>query len=188
MNNSVLFFSGGVESTAILEAYKNTNIRLLYVYSPWYKHFKECALKIANFYKKELEFFEMHSSVTGGNHLQQLNWYLMVAYLYSLKWPEINTFYYGLHKRDTSLVSKSGLTNLKNVQAHFKTLMPNASLVFPFDALSKKQQYDMIPEEVKGMLHTCNRTNNFCGKCSKCVEFLHLVKNDMTAKVQPPER
>ncbi len=188
MSNSVLFFSGGVESTAILEAYKDTNIRLLFVSSPWYKDFREGALKIAEYYKKDLEFFEMKATVSNNRHVQQLNWYLMVAYLYSLKWPDIKTFYYGLHVQDTSLVTNSGLENLKKVKTHFKTLLPNVSLISPFQHLTKKEQYDTLPKVVQDMIHTCNRTDKFCGKCSKCVEFLRLIKHDLTAKVQPPER
>lgn len=187
MNNSVLFFSGGVESTAILEAYKETNIRLLYVYSPWNKNFKDNALSVAEYYKKDLEFFEMRSTISEGRAIHQLNWYLMVAYLYSLKWPDITAFYYGLHNQDFSLVDKFGQYNLKKVKSHFKNLIPNASFLSPFKHLTKKEQYDSIPEDVRSLIHSCNRTSKFCGKCSKCVEFLRLVKNVKDAKVQPPE-
>jgi 7-cyano-7-deazaguanine synthase in queuosine biosynthesis len=185
-SDSLLFFSGGVESTLILETLKDTNLRIVYVYSPWHRNFVEPAKKIAEFYNKKLEIFKIESNTSGGSNVQQLNWYLMVAYLYNKKWPQLKNFYYGLHITDTSLTTKVGLENLENVKRFFKILMPESKFISPFQHKTKKEQYDLIPDSVKNMLHTCNRTDRFCGECSKCVEFLRLIKNDNEAKVKPP--
>ena len=57
-----------------------------------------------------------------------------------------------------------------------------ATAYMPLWRLTKKQQWDMIPEEIHPHIVTCEYQEKFgqsrCGKCSKCVELRSIHEED----------
>ena len=166
----LIFFSGGVESTAMLSIADPQDQLVTVVWkNGWYAPSVDMqkSKKIAQEYGFEpmivsIEFskperaefvHQMDSFVTLGNMLVK-------AYGFTEVWS-------GLHSAEPNPKSKP--YHERTLRA-WDVLCPEARFVRPLIHLSKKHQWDLIPEHIKPLVVTCAVHDVFHSGCGKCEE------------------
>lgn len=170
----LILFSGGVESTALLTLAKPDDIVLNVVAEGEPKTSSWRAIEnIARHFDIRVEraYISSGGASEEGRSVYQLYWLTAVASLRVMQKPKITEVWYGLH---------AGEPHAGSVQEDFIALRktweavhPNVKLMWPLYHLTKEQQWDLIPEEIRYMVRNCYYLNN-CGTCKKCLELKSL--------------
>lgn len=91
-----------------------------------------------------------------------ISWYLGLLTIYN---PEIKHLYYGLNNEDTSSVRPEMRAKFAGM---IEFMCGEDRLSTPLSHMSKADQWDLIPDDVKPLVLTCYK--GVCGGCFKCKE------------------
>lgn len=178
----VLAFSGGVESTALMTHLKRSGEKFVAFnlaislpkppYGPievWMAKQRVTARQIAA--GMGVPLMEIDIQMTNLNTIRReqpayergtlqrwyIRWYLALLSAYN---PEVKNLYYGFNKDDHGASA--------DVEAMLGLMVGDSKFLSPLATLSKREQWDMISEEVQPLVLTCH--NKVCGTCFKCKE------------------
>lgn len=178
----LIMLSGGVESTALLHYAKECNYEVECVHVIWNnKTQREAnhAARIADYYGVPYSELNMKSGEFQGK-------YHNVARRDSLWWGcglltyapigGYNEVWYGAHCDEISPVAlgPAGVTLL------LRSVNCDTDVKCPMFHMSKVDQWNTLPQEVKKLLVTCNnpgKDGKPCGICEKCIEWKSFAIN-----------
>ena len=192
----LILFSGGVESTALCTMANHNDILLVSdrVHDReggiWHE---ESARAIANYFGLGIERFTM-SGPPAQQWVHQRYHLFSVAHIVVSRNPAFTEVWYGANSShaDESERSREYSAQVLHDQA-WKILHPTVKYSSPLEHLTKRQQWNLIPDQVKPMVVTCtqqfhnypvatpptisfeNITIRGCGRCGKCREFDRFV-------------
>ena len=173
----LILFSGGVESTALLTQASKEDIAL--VINPVYatdmvtyrKHTME---QIAKAYGLSIVYVNFQlPEFKNSAFVHQMSTFVSVCNLMVQKNPQITEVWCGRnilepHKDIQDYIEKNMLA--------WSILNPNIPFKHPLDHLSKKQQWDLISQNIQPLVSSCIH-HTFCGRCYKCKEWLCLSES-----------
>lgn len=185
----VIAFSGGVESTAVMAWAKSRGEKVVAFnfavslseppYGPietWLATQRINARQIAE--KLGVPLMDIDLSMTNMGTLRNekpeykysfqrwyISFFLGMMTVYN---PQIKDLYYGLNDADTTAVNPEMRSTMEN----FMAMMTGESrLRTPLAHMTKAQQWELIPDDVKPLVLTC--FNKVCGTCFKCKERIN---------------
>ena len=203
----VIMMSGGVESTAILEWAKKTNWfePIICVHSVWKDikitsspHVNANIPKICEHYDVPLYIYEQSDPI---QDFKDATWrveqvpgvhsakhWLLTAMNIAARYPSIKHFFWGVNcglkvpglQGDYHFLARANEWNMCfNAYCHSMTQDTKQRLVPPLSHMTKKQLWDMIDDEVKPLVQSCNHPHNYdgkspCGTCVKCSELSEI--------------
>lgn len=173
----LILFSGGVESTALLTQANHDDIAL--VIDPVYandmvtyrKHTMEQIAKAygLNVVYVNFQLPEFQDSV----FVHQMSTFISVCNLMVQRNPQITEVWCGRNVLEPTQDIREFIE--KNM-AGWNTLHPDIPFNHPLEHLTKKQQWDLIPENIRPLVSSCIY-HKFCGRCYKCKEWLCLSES-----------
>lgn len=181
----IILFSGGVESTALATMSDKNDILLLseFPFKSYHMGYDlDKAKTIANLLDRELIVFKCELPIIPKNWMHQLNWLVFVAHLLTQSRNNVSDIWYGRNSYDITY-SEQTLRELQDVNSNWKNwkalnawkeLQPTIPFHSPLENLTKKEQWSMIPDNIKPWVNSCLFMTN-CGQCTKCREFKNLV-------------
>jgi 7-cyano-7-deazaguanine synthase in queuosine biosynthesis len=182
----VLAFSGGVESTALMAHLKGTGEKFVAFnfalslpeppYGPievWLATQRINARLIAE--KMDVPMMEIDLQMTNLGTIRNeapeykysfqrwyISFFLGMLTVYN---PQVKNLYYGLNNEDTTAVNPQ----MRGQMETFMGVMTGDNrLQTPLSHLTKAQQWEIIPDDVKPLVLTC--FGGVCGTCFKCKE------------------
>jgi 7-cyano-7-deazaguanine synthase in queuosine biosynthesis len=170
MSKRLIFFSGGVESTAMLNL-ANPNDIILTVdmpYKPGISYNKDNVENIAGMLGFEITKAKISLDYPIKNFAHQINLLMPLANFLCLGDEEINEVWFGRSNQDGR--HPQAETYLKA----WKLLQPNVPWNYPLINFSKKEIWNMIPEDIQPFVSSCVFQHN-CGHCPKCQEFKERI-------------
>jgi 7-cyano-7-deazaguanine synthase in queuosine biosynthesis len=176
----LILFSGGVESTALLTIAEKQDILLLSDlpfknYQTGYDRAK-CE-QIADYFGNRIVFYECSMPDDGNKWQHQIHWLMTAAHLYVNSRDDITEVWHGRSQDENRKMSSHKVDTYSKHEEAWRILNPKIKLFKPLEFLSKKQQWNLIPDDVKPLVNSCIY-NNKCGTCSKCKEFKLGVNNE----------
>ena len=184
----VIAFSGGVESAALMAWVKERKEKVVAFnfaislseppYGPieeWLATQRVNAREIAKCF--DIPLMEIDLSMTNMGTLRNekpeykysfQRWYIsfFLGMLTTYN-PQIKNLYYGLNDEDTTAVN----LEMRGTMENFIKMMAGENLLkTPLSHMTKAQQWEIIPDNVKPLVLTCY--NKVCGTCFKCEERL----------------
>lgn len=171
----LILFSGGVESTALVTMADKADV-LLTSELP-FKTYKsgydlERCKAIAKIRGHRLVTFHCEMRLNRAKWMHQLNWLLMAANLFVNAEEGFDEVWIGLQPQDVKEEFKQAL--YERMFAMWDALCPGVKLSAPLRHLTKKMQWDLIPEELRPLVNSCLLSND-CGQCRKCLEFRSVL-------------
>lgn len=190
----IISFSGGVESTSLLQFYEDGDLVVTYKEDGYRRESSYRNLEninsIARYYGIKIyyydvkianPFFQWHSMEDPGVDYppHQKHWIFPALYslamrlgkhrckgiLYGDNWDDINFTMGKLSKKATEHWEKA-----------WPVLSPDIPMIRPLLDKSKKDCWDAIPNKVKPYVKWCPTTpDKPCNQCKKCDEFNYLV-------------
>lgn len=172
MARRLIFFSGGVESTALLP-FANYNDILLTVdilvdNNICHSINKTNCEKIAYSFGFDLTHVcvNIPKTIKVDRFIHQINIFNGIAHNMCCADSTITHVWHGLN----NLEPKShAIDDYNKCITSWKVLQPNVYLEFPLGKYTKQQQWDSIPWDIKHLVSSCVTHNN-CGICKKCIE------------------
>lgn len=166
-NRTIIFFSGGVESTALLSIAPPTSIAISvkidnFNFMPNIYNIK----KIIEQYKIPLEVITLDIKLQKEKWFHQLNILLTTSILLVNSYKNITNIWYGQNSIEP-LSSNEYIFN--KIHNDWKYMFPNIEFSAPLKSKSKREQWDLIPNKIKPLVSSCI-TNNNCKTCHKCME------------------
>lgn len=182
----IIAFSGGVESVALMSWLSKTNEKVVAFnfsialadppYGPievWLAKQRVNAQQICK--KFDIPLMEVDLQMTNMATLTNQKpeyrysfqrWYISFFLgMVSVYNPGIKNLYYGLNDEDTTAVNPE----MRATMESFIGIMNSESkLQTPLSHMTKAQQWELIPDDVKPLVLTC--FNKVCGTCFKCEE------------------
>lgn len=183
----LILFSGGVESTALLTIKQETDVVITIEdtspgETPTFN--RQAVLNIAHAFNTEVQFctiftpYERPKTMDTKYWVYQLWPFLAVASAWCAKDPSITELWYGGEYGGVDLLYDPWK---KYVQLHdgWNIMHPTVPIVFPLEAYTKEQHWELIPDHVKPLVRTCilnvhPEKDENCGKCRKCLELKML--------------
>jgi 7-cyano-7-deazaguanine synthase in queuosine biosynthesis len=171
-------FTGGVESTALLTkasigdtllsidpAFPNDRVT--------YK--KSTSEKIAKYFGHKVQYAQMviPTEPLPYTFVHQMRVFVSVANLWVAKTPQITEVWCGRNSAEPGVLLKPFI---EQMMAAWAVLHPNVQFLHPLDHLSKRQQWELIPPDVKPFLSSCVY-HTLCGRCHKCMEWVCLSES-----------
>lgn len=173
----LILFSGGVESTALLTQASSSDILLVIkpIFITDCKTYNDKNIeKIAKFFDMKISYANCTLPEIGKvQFVHQMKIFIALSSMLVSRNTEITEVWCG---RNSSEPGKNIVDMINKYMAIWDTLHPNIPFNHPLTNLSKKQQWDMIPSEIKGSVSSCIY-HRFCGQCYKCKEWLCLSEN-----------
>lgn len=193
----LILFSGGVESTALCTLANEGDILLVSdrVNSTeggiWHE---SSAHAIANYFNLEIQRFTM-SGPKGNRWAHQWHHLFSVAHIVVSRNSGFTEVWYGANSDFSSQQQQILETSVRQQhQRAWQILHPDVALRCPLEQLSKRQQWNLIPDAAKSMVVTCTQIFHYtdkhastptvsfenhvikgCGRCEKCREFEKFV-------------
>ena len=203
----VIMMSGGVESVAVLEWAKSSGWfePIICVTSVWKdidlsssKKVNANIPKICEHYDVPLFAYEQSDPIqdfkdekwgikqTPSVHSSK-HW-LLTAMNIAARYPAIKHFFWGVNcglsvpgvQGDYHFLARANEWNMCfNAYCHSMTQDTGQRLLPPISHMTKKQLWDMIDDEVKPLVQSCNHPQIYdgkspCGTCDKCMELLEI--------------
>lgn len=193
----IILFSGGVESTAMLEMMDEDDILLTYKDKYFIGHSNidgvpENLKAIADYYKKKVHYFELHFSKNNIIHAHNTTHLIPIAGMLVHRYPQIKEVWFGLSKDDMYKMTYKELGTYAlgwyhdEVFLHFwNEVFPNVPLYSPVKDLTKVQLWEMIPDEIKKYTVSCELLEGSladgggCGDCWKCHEQKYWIQKKL---------
>ena len=173
--NRLILFSGGVESTALLSLATPNDILVTIrdespngiplTYEP------EAVRTISEHYGFKVNYCSVKLPYDEGKpkFVYQLWLFHSIVSLWLAKDNSVKEVWYGLNKEEYSKVYK----DFQNIKDSWPILHPSVELKHPLVHLSKEEQWNLIPGDVKPMVRNCLFNFN-CRQCKKCLELKKL--------------
>lgn len=175
-------FSGGLDSTGVLWKLINSKEQLLvhHLYLSNKENRAEAeAIAVKNIidYMKEIREFSYTESYHeypsyNGNFMWDSDIYNFVAGTICLSMKTLKEVAIGRTKSDIGIEQRAERgTKILNI------LSPNVKKIYPVGEMTKKEIYDMLPEELRKLTWSCRtpsyKNNNIemCGRCKTCLEI-----------------
>lgn len=171
---NLLFLSGGVESTCLLEYidpstdYAFTVVKKVNNRVAAYHADLDCIEKIVAHYrlKNHIVFEINYNSVEGMVSFgHQRDWLMPAVQVLCSRLPSVDTLLFGWH-RDEPIKPK-----FQNIMDAIAMIYPNVKWAYPYHSLTKGEQWQMIPDEIKKYVISCydyydpNHDRENCEKC-----------------------
>jgi 7-cyano-7-deazaguanine synthase in queuosine biosynthesis len=190
MERRLIFFSGGVESTALLSLSKPDDIVVTIVDTPGNKlanSFGDVDIdkvkKIAKYYNRFVYFTPVHIPIVEieeGCGVHQINVFFEIANNWArIKGKTLKEVWNGQSHAEYEM----NWPNKKlrdEWQQCWDILHPNIKYHYPLGHLTKRQCWDMITDEVKPFIHYCRKDPP--GKpdcqCQKCVRHRKMLAGE----------
>lgn len=173
----LILLSGGVESTALLTRSTPEDIAL--VVEPTFNNdlhtYRKSSIELLG---KRFGVRVVHAraeipDLGSRTFVHQMGVFVSLANLVVARNPKISEVWCGRNKAEPA-------ENIKDyIERHmvaWASLHPLVPFKHPLDNLSKKEQWELIPEDVKPLVSSCIH-HRFCGLCYKCKEWLWLSEN-----------
>lgn len=170
MGKRLIFFSGGVESTAMLTMAGPCDI-ILTVNMPYkigISYHEQNVEKIANMLGHDLTKSAIALDYPIKNFTHQINLLMPLANFMCISDSEIDEIWFGRSNQDDRHPQA-----IKYLEA-WNLLQPNIPWNHPLIKYSKQELWAMIPDDIKPLVSSCIYQNN-CGQCPKCEEFKERV-------------
>lgn len=177
----LILFSGGVESTALLTIASPGDYLLivdagLNWYAPSVDYWK--AHLIADRFGLELMTVTLSLPKVREkiDFVHQLEIFVGVANLIVRAHPEIDAVWCG---RNSAEPSEAIAPTVIRTMSAWDVISPDVPFVHPLDFMTKRQQWDLIPDDVKPLVVSCLRHQSqkvaadpACAKCKEVQEML----------------
>jgi 7-cyano-7-deazaguanine synthase in queuosine biosynthesis len=169
MTKRLIFFSGGVESTAMLTLASKEDI--VAIVSPLSAQANSgvntpSALKILHHFGLTPAFPKLEIP-TGTTHNVWLSTALAIAWCNCD--PSITEVWIGINSEDVGPLNQD---YHDRIHGNFSKLLPSVKLAAPLIHLSKAEQWNLIPEGVRQFVKSCQKPVP-CGVCKKCMERIN---------------
>lgn len=184
--NTLIMFSGGLDSTGVLYKLINSKEELLvhHLYLSNKENRGEAesiAVKNIIEYMRKIREFSYTESyheypAYNGNFMWDSDIYNFVAGTICLSLKSIKEVAIGRTKSDSGLDRSQRGTKILNI------LSPNVKKIFPVGDMTKKEIYEMLPEDLRELTWSCRKPiykeNNIevCKTCKTCLEILQINK------------
>lgn len=172
----LILFSGGVESTALLTMSKPDDVVLTIdpVFPTDLKTYdKARAEKIAACFGHRVHYAGASVPNSALRFVHQMRAFVSICNLWVAKDQRITEVWCG---RNSAEPSSELRPFIEQMMFAWSVLHPLVAFLHPLDHLTKRQQYDLIPQEVRPWVSSCIH-HRFCGTCHKCLEWLQLSEN-----------
>lgn len=174
----LILFSGGVESTALLTIAKPDDVLL--VIKPAYPndlqtYRQESVEKIATYFGHPLHWAQASIPIEPlpYSFVHQMRVFVSICNLWVAKDLNITEVWCG---RNVMEPSRKIAPFIAQMMAAWVVLHPEVPFLHPLDHLSKHEQWDLIPKEVRPLISSCIH-HRMCGTCFKCLEWLCLSES-----------
>jgi len=190
MERRLIFFSGGVESTALLTLSTPDDIIVTIIDPPYqqYNWFsdvdKKKVLKIAKYFNRHIHFNPMHvpaMEIEKGVGVHQINHIYEIANHWArIKSESLKEVWDGQTDEEYAL-------NWPNRKLRddwnkcFEILHPNIKFHNPLGHLTKRESWNLIPDEIKPLINYCREFNRPGGpgqpdcECQKCIRHKQML-------------
>ena len=175
----LIFFSGGVESTALLTQADPMEDILVTILPTFPRDIITSKLESANAIADRFGFTINYAQIRlpiepePYNFVHQFASFVAVAHLWVVKDSSITEIWAGRNSAEVPVVHDP--LNFKTQQlAAWNFMHPNIPFRHPMEKLTKIQQWESIPMYLRHLVSSCVIYNN-CGKCFKCVEFQQML-------------
>lgn len=168
---NLILFSGGVESTALLSKVSSNDL-IITVKQPYansLETYSEHGTKILKYYALEREFISFNIP-SKPLFVHQLKYFIPIA---SLIWQTVpfKEIWIGRNVEDKT---QEVLELVDILQTGLNSLAPGVIINHPLDYLTKQEQWNIIPKELRPLVISCIYKNK-CGRCYKCKEKNSLI-------------
>jgi 7-cyano-7-deazaguanine synthase in queuosine biosynthesis len=173
--SKLIFFSGGVESTALLNDADPMEDVLVTVLPTFPRDIVTSKLQSAQAIAQRFGFTMNYAQIQVPvepdpyNFVHQARTFLSVANLWVAKDTRITELWFGRCKEDINPPSRP-----VNIVEAWNLLYPDIPWTRPLEHVSKWDQWKSIPLDVQPLVSSCVVYNN-CGKCYKCQEVQKLI-------------
>lgn len=175
----LILFSGGVESTALMTLAKPGDLAL--ILQPTF------STDVATYRKASAEAISKHFGVKlayasfslpdlephGPTH--QMTAFISACNMVVARGSNVTEIWCGRNSSEPT-------PNIKNYidrhMAAWAWMHPNVPFLHPLDHLTKREQWEMIPAEVRPLVSSCVY-HSMCGQCYKCKEWVCLSENSL---------
>jgi hypothetical protein len=171
----LIFFSGGVESTALLNQADPMEDVLITILPTFPRDMITSKLESAQAIAEQFGFTVNYAQIQlpvepePYNFVHQVRTFFSVANLWVAKDLRITELWFGRCLEDVSPPSRPA-----NIIPAWNLLYSNIPWSRPLENVSKWDQWQSIPVDVRSMVSSCVTYNN-CGKCYKCQEVQKLI-------------
>jgi|688.fasta_scaffold239347_3 hypothetical protein len=171
----LIFFSGGVESTALLNQADPMEDVLITILPTFPRDMITSKLESAQAIAERFGFTVNYAQIQlpvepePYNFVHQVRTFFSVANLWVAKDLRITELWFGRCLEDVSPPSRPA-----NIIPAWNLLYSNIPWSRPLENVSKWDQWQSIPVDVRSMVSSCVTYNN-CGKCYKCQEVQKLI-------------
>lgn len=173
----LILFSGGVESTALLTKASPEDIALVIEPTfttelPTYR--RGVVETLAKRFGVKLAYARAQIPDLGGSDfVHQMTTFISIASIAVTRNSKISEVWCGRN----SLEPAEGIRDYiqRNMRA-WQLLHPQVPFLHSLDHLTKQEQWNLIPEDVKPLVSSCIH-HNFCGSCYKCKEWTWILEN-----------
>jgi len=171
----LIFFSGGVESTALLNEADPMEDVLVTILPTFPRDMITSKLESARAIAERFGFTVNYAQIRlpvepePYNFVHQVRTFFSVANLWVAKDPRITELWFGRCLEDVSPPNRPA-----EIITAWNLLYPNIPWTRPLENVSKWDQWQSIPVDVRSMVSSCVTYNN-CGKCYKCLEVQKLI-------------
>ena len=175
--SKLIFFSGGVESTALLNDADPMEDVLVTVLPTFPRDIVTSKLQSAQAIAQRFGFtvnyaqIQMPVEPEPYNFVHQMRTFVSVANLWVAKDTAITEVWCGKNAAEPESALRPFI---EQMMAAWAILQPTVPFRYPLDHLSKRDQWESIPIDVRSMVSSCVTYNN-CGKCYKCAEVQKLI-------------
>ena len=175
----LIFFSGGVESTALLNKADPMEDVLVTVLPTFPRDIVTSKMQSAQAIAERFGFTVNYAQIQlpiepePYNFVHQLASFVAVAHLWAVKDLSITEIWAGRNRSEVPVVRD--VNDFKTQQLMFwHALHPNIPFVHPLEHMTKLEQWQRIPDELKPLVNSCV-TYNSCGHCYKCKEIVEMM-------------
>lgn len=190
-HDCIVAFSGGVESTALLHHVVQRGQTPLVIHvdvvSHW-QHQVEAVDIISSKLDVDTRYIEFHNEHPLSDKQKMLShyWDLGMNPPFFFTWsnimqivninnPHIHNIYYGFNNgidKHTDWVDD----HFRSIERVLEALNIPTQFSAPLGHMTKKEQWDTIPRDLKHHVHSCShRSKKQCGVCIKCLEFNDII-------------
>jgi hypothetical protein len=165
----LILFSGGVESTALLTLAQRDD-RLLTIEETFPQDLatfrRETARRIARHFGLDIDYARIELPITG-SFVHQMRVFISVCNLWCARDPSITEVWCGRNSTEPNAHIRPLIDQM---MAAWSVLHPTVQFLHPLDHLSKREQVELIPPEIRSIVSSCIYHIN-CGGCYKCREL-----------------
>lgn len=174
----LILFSGGVESTALLTMSRPDDVLL--TIEPAYPQDvatfrRSSAEQIAARYGLKMNLAQVKVPLDPQPYrfVHQMRVFVSVANLWVAKDVSITEVWCGRNAKEPG---PSLAPFINQMMAAWDVLHPRVPFLHPLDHLGKREQWGMIPAELKPLVSSCIH-HTMCGQCKKCMEWVCLSES-----------